>query len=95
MYIELLNEEGSSQKIHLYPSFLNPRFRFAKMRSDVLVKMELLDQKHVQDTVHQMQRLISTMQAFHDECASVLQGVGDIFPIEVDLSSTMLGMGCF
>ena len=61
------------------------------MRSDVLVKMELLDQKHVQDTVHQLQRLITTMQAFHDECAEVLKGAEDLFPIEVDLSTTMLG----
>merc|ERR1739838_1129993 len=68
------------------------REKFAKMRSDVLVKMELLDQKHVQDTVHQLQRLITTMQAFHDECAAVLRGAEDLFPIEVDLSSTMLGL---
>ena len=61
------------------------------MRSDVLVKMELLDQKSVQDTVQQLQRLITTMQAFHDECAQVLKGAEDLFPIEVDLSSTMLG----
>ena len=67
------------------------REKFAKMRSDVLVKMELLDQKHVQDTVHQLQRLISTMQAFHDECAEALKGAEDVFPIEVDLSATMLG----
>lgn len=68
------------------------REKFAKMRSDVLVKMELLDQKHVQDTVQQLQRLISTMQAFHDECAQVLKGAEDLFPIEVNLSSTMLGL---
>ena len=61
------------------------------MRSDVLVKMELLDQKHVQDTVQQLQRLIIAMQSFHDECAAVLRGAEDLFPIEVDLSSTMLG----
>ena len=29
--------------------------RFASLRSDVLVKLELLDQKHVQDIVHQLQ----------------------------------------
>jgi len=68
------------------------REKFAKMRSDVLVKMELLDQKHVQDTVHQLQRLITTMQAFHDECAEALKGAEDVFPIEVDLSATMLGL---
>ena len=30
------------------------RRRFAAMRSDVLVKLELLDNKHVQDIVHQV-----------------------------------------
>lgn len=30
------------------------RKRFAAMRSDVLVKLELLDNKHVQDIVHQV-----------------------------------------
>jgi len=68
------------------------REKFAKMRSDVLVKMELLDQKHVQDTVQQLQRLITTMQAFHDECSKVLREAEDLFPIEVDLSATMLGL---
>ena len=29
--------------------------RFARLRSDVLVKLELLDQKHVQDIVFQLQ----------------------------------------
>ena len=30
------------------------RKRFAAIRSDVLVKLELLDNKHVQDIVHQV-----------------------------------------
>ena len=33
------------------------RKRFAAMRSDVLVKLELLDNKHVQDIVHQVSSL--------------------------------------
>jgi hypothetical protein len=61
------------------------------MRSDVLVKMELLDQKHVQDTVLQLQRLILAMQAYHEECTEVLKTSDSLFPIEVDLSSAMLG----
>ena len=32
------------------------RKRFAAIRSDVLVKLELLDNKHVQDIVHQVSR---------------------------------------
>lgn len=68
------------------------RERFARMRSDVLVKMELLDQKHVQDTVLQLQRLILAMQAYHEECTEVLKTSDSLFPIEVDLSSAMLGL---
>lgn len=32
------------------------RIRFAKKRQDVMVKLELLDQKHVQDIIFQLHR---------------------------------------
>ena len=41
------------------------RQRFARLRSDVLVKLELLDNKHVQDIVFQLKRLMSGMSKFH------------------------------
>ena len=63
------------------------RIRFAKLRSDVMVKLELLDQKHVQDIVAQLQRLISALSSFHNECHSLLKD-NTIFPIELDLSKT-------
>lgn len=63
------------------------RARFAKMRSDVLVKIELLDQKHVQDIVFQLQRLVSAMAKYHTDSHSVLKEA-DVFPIEVDLSKS-------
>uniref|UniRef100_A0A3Q3JIF4 AH domain-containing protein n=2 Tax=Monopterus albus TaxID=43700 RepID=A0A3Q3JIF4_MONAL len=65
------------------------RARFAKMRKDVLEKIELLDQKHVQDIVFQLQRFVSGMSRYYDECYSVLKEA-DVFPIEVDLSRTMI-----
>ncbi|KAM9746529.1 PRKCA-binding protein isoform 1-T2 [Menidia menidia] len=65
------------------------RARFAKMRKDVLEKIELLDQKHVQDIVFQLQRFVSGMSNYYDECYAVLKEA-DVFPIEVDLSRTML-----
>ncbi|MGH0133556.1 UNVERIFIED_CONTAM: hypothetical protein FKN15_027097 [Acipenser sinensis] len=65
------------------------RARFAKMRKDVLEKIELLDQKHVQDIVFQLQRFVSGMSRYYDECYAVLKDT-DVFPIEVDLSRTML-----
>jgi len=61
------------------------RSKFAKLRSDVLVKLELLDQKHVQDIVHQLQRLITALAHYHTECHEIMKKTR-IFPIEVDLS---------
>lgn len=61
------------------------RTRFAKMRSDVLVKMELLDQKHVQDIVFQLQKFVSAMSKYHNDCHEVMAGAV-VFPIEVDLT---------
>nr|DBA18814.1 TPA: hypothetical protein GDO54_017019 [Pyxicephalus adspersus] len=65
------------------------RSRFAKMRKDVLEKIELLDQKHVQDIVLQLQRFVSAMSKYNDQCYEVLKEA-DIFPIEVDLAHTTL-----
>ncbi|KAL3877603.1 hypothetical protein ACJMK2_035298 [Sinanodonta woodiana] len=61
------------------------RIRFAKMRSDVLVKLELLDQKHVQDIVFQLQKFVSAMARYHKDCHVVMKEAV-VFPIEVDLS---------
>ncbi|XP_068096331.1 PRKCA-binding protein-like [Hyperolius riggenbachi] len=68
------------------------RSRFAKMRKDVLEKIELLDQKHVQDIVLQLQRFVSAMSKYNDQCYEVLKEA-DIFPIEVDLAHTTLAYG--
>ncbi|XP_016321762.1 PRKCA-binding protein [Sinocyclocheilus anshuiensis] len=65
------------------------RARFAKMRKDVLEKIELLDQKHVQDIVFQLQRFVSGMSRYYDDCYAMLKEA-DVFPIEVDLSRTMI-----
>lgn len=61
------------------------RARFAALRSDVQVKIELLDNKHVQDVVQQLQRLLSHLTTFYDQCHQLLDGQR-FFPIEVDLS---------
>merc|ERR1711972_220043 len=57
------------------------RKKFAARRSDVLVKMELLDNKHVQDIVHQLKRLMSNLTEFHTDCLK-------LFPIDLDLART-------
>ncbi|KAK2501906.1 hypothetical protein MC885_017969 [Smutsia gigantea] len=68
------------------------RARFSQMRKDVLEKMELLDQKHVQDIVFQLQRFVSTMSKYYNDCYVVLRDA-DVFPIEVDLAHTTLAYG--
>lgn len=68
------------------------RTKFAKMRQDVLVKLELLDQKHVQDIVMQLHRFITAMSKYHTDCHESMKSITDIFPIEVDLPATMLNL---
>jgi len=63
------------------------RKRFAAMRSDVLVKLELLDNKHVQDIVHQLRRLMANLTQFHLDCHKLFDGV-KLFPIEMDLAKS-------
>lgn len=60
------------------------RARFAKLRADVLIKLELLDQKHVQDIVFQLNRLVSALSQYHSDCHDVMKTT-NIFPIELDL----------
>uniref|UniRef100_A0A914WT70 PRKCA-binding protein n=1 Tax=Plectus sambesii TaxID=2011161 RepID=A0A914WT70_9BILA len=62
------------------------RVRFARLRQDVMVKMELLDQKHVQDISFQLQRFVAAMARFHVDCKESLEPTRNLFPIEVDLS---------
>ncbi|KAL0271162.1 UNVERIFIED_CONTAM: hypothetical protein PYX00_008349 [Menopon gallinae] len=61
------------------------RSRFARLRSDVLVKLELLDNKHVQDIVLQLQRLVNGLAEFHLNILKILKE-NKLFPVEVDLS---------
>ncbi|XP_015595335.1 PRKCA-binding protein isoform X2 [Cephus cinctus] len=63
------------------------RARFAKLRSDVLVKLELLDNKHVQDVVWQLQKFASGLAKYHANTKDLLSTV-TLFPVEVDLSQT-------
>ncbi|XP_054709950.1 PRKCA-binding protein-like isoform X2 [Uloborus diversus] len=63
------------------------RARFSKLRSDVLVKLELLDQKHVQDIVFQMNRLLTALSQYNQNCYNLMQET-NVFPIELDLPQT-------
>ncbi|XP_011335599.1 PRKCA-binding protein isoform X1 [Ooceraea biroi] len=61
------------------------RARFAKLRSDVLVKLELLDNKHVQDVVWQLHKFAAGLAKYYASTRDLLSVV-TLFPVEVDLS---------
>lgn len=63
------------------------RARFAKLRSDVLVKMELLDNKHVQSLGGHLAKLVKGLADLHTETLELLSGP-PLFPVEVDLSNS-------
>ncbi|KAJ3661453.1 hypothetical protein Zmor_005848 [Zophobas morio] len=63
------------------------RARFAKLRSDVLVKMELLDNKHVQSLGGHLTKLIKGLSEVHTNALELLSGPS-LFPVEVDLSNS-------
>lgn len=60
------------------------RLKFAKQRSDVLIKLELLDNKHVQDIVWQFQKFASGLATYYSKIQSILST--NLFPVEVDLT---------
>lgn len=65
------------------------RKRFATLRSDVLVKLELLDQKHVQNITVQLVQFISALSGFTNNAYKLLSE-NIHFPIELDLSQSCL-----
>ncbi|XP_076059324.1 protein interacting with PRKCA 1 isoform X2 [Oratosquilla oratoria] len=65
------------------------RATFAKLRSDVLVKLELLDSKHVQHITEQLTRLLEGLSKYHSQCQELMHNK-HWFPIELDLVGTAL-----
>ncbi|XP_050594533.1 PRKCA-binding protein-like isoform X2 [Bombus affinis] len=61
------------------------RAKFGKLRSDVLVKLELLDNKHVQDVVWQLQKFAAGLAKYYANTRDLLSSAM-LFPVEVDLS---------
>lgn len=57
------------------------------MRADVLVKMELLDNKHVQALGGHLAKLIKGLADLHNDTVELLSGPA-LFPVEVDLSNS-------
>lgn len=59
------------------------------MRSDVIVKLELLEQKHSQFLAQQLQKLMRQFNKFYEESQAILKD-NKLFPIEIDLPKTSL-----
>jgi len=65
------------------------RGAFAKQRSDVMVKLELLDSKHVQHLTTQLTRMLTVLADYHQDCQQLMHDK-HWFPIELDLAGTSL-----
>lgn len=61
------------------------RARFARLRSDVLEKMELLESKHARDLTGQLKRFIEGLATLAKDTTERLQVHANLFPVEVDL----------
>ena len=61
------------------------RVKFAKLRGDVLEKIELLESKHARDLASQLRRLVEGLSTLAHETVTRLNSIPQLFPIEVDL----------
>lgn len=64
------------------------RTKFARLRSDVLEKMELLESKHARDLACQLKRFIQGLATLGDDAIERLQVHPNLFPVEVDLKDS-------
>lgn len=64
------------------------RLRFGQLRSDVQVKLELLDNKHVQDVASQLQKLSKGLAEFYEDIHKLSKENANLFPVEVDLTDS-------
>lgn len=61
------------------------RVRFSRLRSDVMAKIELLDQKHVQHLSSQLNKLVNALKLYNKQCHELFSSCSQ-FPIDMDLS---------
>ncbi|EFO27248.1 hypothetical protein LOAG_01230 [Loa loa] len=59
--------------------------KFMKLRKDVMEKLELLDQKHVQDIGLQLSSFVKATMETHAECRDAISEANGLFPIDIDL----------
>ncbi|XP_022223968.2 PRKCA-binding protein isoform X1 [Drosophila obscura] len=67
---------------------MDARSKFAKLRTDVLEKMELLECKHATDLNKQLRSLLESLAELHRSLVERLESLPPLFPIEVDFKET-------
>lgn len=63
------------------------RAKFAKLRNDVLEKIELLEAKHAQNLADNLIKLLQGLAKFTQDAIVKFESTKSLFPIEVDLRS--------
>lgn len=63
------------------------RSKFAKLRNDVLEKIELLEAKHAESLADNLKKLLEGFAKFTEESITKFESTKGLFPIEVDLKS--------
>ncbi|XP_058980506.1 PRKCA-binding protein isoform X2 [Musca domestica] len=64
------------------------RTKFAKLRTDVLEKMELLECKHANDLTKQLRSLLDCLRQLCSSIVERMETLPNLFPIEVDFKET-------
>jgi PRKCA-binding protein len=63
------------------------RAKFARLRNDVLEKIELLEAKHGQNLAENLIKLLQGLSKFTEDTVKQFETTTNLFPIEVDLKS--------
>lgn len=63
------------------------RAKFAKLRNDVLEKIELLEAKHAQNLADNLKKFLEGLQKYSESSLGKFDTTKNLFPIEVDLKS--------
>lgn len=63
------------------------RAKFAKLRNDVLEKIELLEAKHAQSLADNLKKLLQGLLKFTQDAMAKFESTKSLFPIEVSLKS--------
>lgn len=83
-------ETGNYEYRVVLKSRQKARLKFTKLRTDVLAKIELLDQKHVNHLSSQLLTILSSLQEYNSLCLNTFKQqqkvCGKTFPIDMDLS---------